>query len=667
MGNIEFAGFLFDDAGDAVNGATVNIYDRNTITPSRANTTTNSSGYFTISHGTEGRFDIEFTSGSSKRRVKYDGAWQMQELELANLLIRNPANTFKYDIVPAAIVADRALTLPLITGADTLVSLGVAGTFSAIMTHSADIILQDASDLALGTGSDALLRWSTADASAHTTVLALDNTNQSLQITDVAAIATDWGLTDQTHPTIYIHSNTSPIANYLRIGGHDGTTAHVDVVGGTTLALQIGGASQATVTAAVLNIPAGNTYQVNGTDVLSNNTLGTGVLTSSVTTVGVLNSGSITSGFGSINNGSSTITTTGLISGGSLDIDDVLINGTTIGHTDDTDLLTLTSGLVTVAGEVSMTTLDIGGTNVSSTAAELNILDGVTSTAAELNILDGVTSTAAELNILDGVTSTAAELNIVDGVTATAAEINISDGDTSATGTTVADADRVVYNDNGTMKQVAVTDLAAYFDDEITAMPNLVTTAATTVGVLGSGSIASGFGNIDVGSSTIAATGTHTGPSGTWDSGGMDIASGDSYAINGTDVLVAATLGSGVTASSLTSVGTLTGLTLSGLIKRDVNAGITAGTTQTQGGGVALTAEVNEVSTVANDDDTVVLPTAVAGLKIVIINNGANRLKIFPAASDNLGAGSNTALAGGVATGSNITFMAYDATNWEEV
>ena len=47
------------------------------------------------------------------------------------------------------------------------------------------------------------------------------------------------------------------------------------------------------------------------------------------------------------------------------------------------------------------------------------------------------------------------------------------------------------------------TDLAAYFDDEITAMPNLVTTAATTVGVLGSGSIAAGFGNIDNGASNI--------------------------------------------------------------------------------------------------------------------------------------------------------------------
>ena len=82
---------------------------------------------------------------------------------------------------------------------------------------------------------------------------------------------------------------------------------------------------------------------------------------SSIVTTGALNSGSITSGFGTINNGSSTITTTGLISGGSLDIDNVLINGTTIGHTDDTDLITLADGVVTVAGELDATTLDISG------------------------------------------------------------------------------------------------------------------------------------------------------------------------------------------------------------------------------------------------------------------------------------------------------------------
>ena len=81
-----------------------------------------------------------------------------------------------------------------------------------------------------------------------------------------------------------------------------------------------------------------------------------------------------------------------------------------------------------------------------------------------------------------------AELEILDGLAATTAELTIIDGNTSATSTTVADADRVVMNDNGTMVQVAVTDLAAYFDDEITAMPNLVTvgaggTASTVAGI----------------------------------------------------------------------------------------------------------------------------------------------------------------------------------------
>ena len=96
----------------------------------------------------------------------------------------------------------------------------------------------------------------------------------------------------------------------------------------------------------------------------------------SIVTVGALDTGSITSGFTSIDVGAGAITTTGLISGGSLDIDDVLINGTTIGHSNDTDLITLADGVVTVAGEISVTTLDIGGTNVSASAAQLNELVG---------------------------------------------------------------------------------------------------------------------------------------------------------------------------------------------------------------------------------------------------------------------------------------------------
>ena len=87
----------------------------------------------------------------------------------------------------------------------------------------------------------------------------------------------------------------------------------------------------------------------------------------------------------------------------------------------------------------------------------------ITSTAAELNILDGVTSTAAELNILDGVTSTAAELNILDGVTATTSELNLLDGDTSVGGSiTLADADGFIVNDNGTMKTIPASDVKTY-------------------------------------------------------------------------------------------------------------------------------------------------------------------------------------------------------------
>ena len=107
------------------------------------------------------------------------------------------------------------------------------------------------------------------------------------------------------------------------------------------------------------------------------------------------------------------------------------------------------------------------------TEAEVQILDGATLSTSELNILDGVTSTTSELNILDGVTSTTAELNILDGVTATTAELNIMDGNTSATSTTLATADRLVTNDNGTMKQVALSDLVTFLEDESASSFNI--------------------------------------------------------------------------------------------------------------------------------------------------------------------------------------------------
>ena len=176
--------------------------------------------------------------------------------------------------------------------------------------------------------------------------------------------------------------------------------------------------------------------------------------------------------------------TSGDFAAGKVTVDNVLINGTTIGHTSDTDLITLADGLVTVAGEISVTTLDIGGTNVSSTAAELNILDGVSSTAAELNILDGVTATAAEINFLDG--------------------------DTSATGTTLASADRVIVNDAGTMKQVALSDFETFFESEIDTFSTIDINGGTIDGAtVGANSASSGA------FTTLSASGALTGTLGT--------------------------------------------------------------------------------------------------------------------------------------------------------
>lgn len=102
-----------------------------------------------------------------------------------------------------------------------------------------------------------------------------------------------------------------------------------------------------------------------------------------------------------------------------------------------------TGNAITLSATGGDTNIDIdltpkGSGEVNIAAGNLNYAGtAITSTGAELNILDGVTSTAAELNILDGVTATATELNLIDGVTATTAELNYSDTG-AAVGTVVA-------------------------------------------------------------------------------------------------------------------------------------------------------------------------------------------------------------------------------------
>jgi hypothetical protein len=97
-----------------------------------------------------------------------------------------------------------------------------------------------------------------------------------------------------------------------------------------------------------------------------------------------------------------------------LTVDNVIINGTTIGHTGDTDLMTVGSAILTVAGEVQMTTLDIGGTNVSATAAELNYSDLATlGTTAASKV---ITADANNLTTVSGALANVEDV-LTDGAT----------------------------------------------------------------------------------------------------------------------------------------------------------------------------------------------------------------------------------------------------------
>ena len=143
--------------------------------------------------------------------------------------------------------------------------------------------------------------------------------------------------------------------------------------------------------------------------------------------------------------GNLTVTGTTTFNGGTLTLGDANTDNIVFGGEVDSNIIPDDDGVfdlgssskewkdIYIDGVAYIDAINFNGTAITSTAAELNIMDGVTSTAAELNILDGVTSTAAELNILDGVTSTTAELNILDGVTSTTAELNILDGVTATT------------------------------------------------------------------------------------------------------------------------------------------------------------------------------------------------------------------------------------------
>ena len=165
--------------------------------------------------------------------------------------------------------------------------------------------------------------------------------------------------------------------------------------------------------------------------------------------------------------------------------------------------LTLTDTLTVGEDDEGFDVIFYGETASANMTWDASADDLILNGAARIVVPDGqlvLGSTA--------VSSTAAELNILDGVTATASELNLLDGGTSVGGSiTIADTDGFVVNDGGTMKTIPASDISTY----VSASVGDITAVSLTGDSGGALSVSSGT----AGFTLTGGTGITTSGSGT--------------------------------------------------------------------------------------------------------------------------------------------------------
>jgi hypothetical protein len=120
-------------------------------------------------------------------------------------------------------------------------------------------------------------------------------------------------------------------------------------------------------------------------------------------------------------------------------------------------------GASSITGTLAVGDGGTGATSASNARSNLGLVIGTDVEPHSDKLTELATMGQTTANSLADLT--AAEVQILDGAVVTTTELNILDGDTSATSTTLAAADRMVINDNGTMVQVAFSDLVTFLEN----------------------------------------------------------------------------------------------------------------------------------------------------------------------------------------------------------
>jgi hypothetical protein len=124
--------------------------------------------------------------------------------------------------------------------------------------------------------------------------------------------------------------------------------------------------------------------------------------------------------------------------------------------------LAATSTILATARTIAGQSFD-GSANITIASTDLSNTSNITLNDGT-QTLTNKTLTSPKINENVVMSSTATELNLLDGATVTTTEINKLDGDTTATSTTLVDEDRLVVNDAGIIVQVAMSDVKTYLN-----------------------------------------------------------------------------------------------------------------------------------------------------------------------------------------------------------
>ncbi len=257
----------------------------------------------------------------------------------------------------------------------------------------------------------------------------------------------------------------------------------------------------------------------------------------------------------------------------------------TAAQTNITSLGTLSA--LTVSGDITANGNIVGdsSTNITGIAGvTATTLSGTLQTAAQTNVTSVGTLTGLDVNghsELDGVNVsaalTAASLNVTNKLTTTGLGISVANG----TGNTAyIEGPSEIWIDPspagaGTTSGLVRIRGDLYVDGtEFIVDVDKVQLGDFRIGIAttaGTNALLDGAG-LGIGSESIEKTITwNNATSALMSSENWNLASGKHYEINGTDVLTSTTLGSGVVNSSLTSIGTLGALTVSGNVNANGN------------------------------------------------------------------------------------------------